>query len=102
MPCSNSTDNPAAESLRPSTETQIGDGTEDCSLEIALRLDNARAIADLVQMVCGSSTDGDDSHLSELTEVTLRAAMHCIRQEIDAAENLISCETMLASEVDHG
>lgn len=78
--------------MNDSTIPEIDTG-EDYSLEIAIRLDNARAIADLVETVCGSSVDGSDSLVEELGSGTLRAAMHCIRQEIDAAEALIHRQT---------
>jgi hypothetical protein len=64
----------------------------DYSIEIACHLENAVAIADLIETVCGTSLDGSDSRLDELANNTLRAAMFCIRQEIDAADELYTKE----------
>jgi hypothetical protein len=61
----------------------------DRSLEIGCHLGNARAIADLVYTVCGSSTDGSDSRIDELMTATLNNAMHCIMQQVEAADELI-------------
>ena len=36
-------------------------------------------------MVCGSRPDGSDGRIGELAPATLRAAMFCVGQEIDAA-----------------
>ena len=106
MAISNSTDNvpsidaaetPPVDSLRTSEQRPCAmsdtSGPEDRSLDIACRLGNARAIADLVQMVCGSSLDGSDSQIDELARDTLRAAMYCIQQEIEAVEELIPRQT---------
>jgi len=70
----------------------------DRSLEIVCHLGNARAIADLVYLACGSSKDGSDSRIDELLANTLSTAMNCIMENVEAADELyhesLACERM--------
>jgi hypothetical protein len=60
----------------------------DRSLEIPIHLTSARAIADLVFTVCGSSSDGSDSLIDSLETRTLSNAMYAIMEHLDAAEEV--------------
>jgi hypothetical protein len=62
----------------------------DYSIEIACHLENAVAIADLIETVCGTSLDGSDSRIDELANNTLRSAISCIRQELCAIDDLLT------------
>jgi hypothetical protein len=58
------------------------------SSDPGIHLENARAIADLVFVVCGCGKDGSDSDIDELAPNTLSVAMFCLIQEIDTAQEL--------------
>jgi hypothetical protein len=71
----------------------------DRSLEIACHLGNAKAIADLIFIVCGgSSANGEDSRIDELARNTLSTAAYCIMENVAAADELyheaLACERM--------
>lgn len=70
----------------------------DRSLEIACHLGNARAIADLMYLACGSLKDGSDSRIDELLANTLGIAVNCIMENVEATDELfheeLACERM--------
>jgi len=66
----------------------LADFKADRSLDIACHLLSARAIADLVFILCGSEADGSGSHIDELAPTTLSDAMYCIMQNVDGAQYL--------------
>lgn len=57
----------------------------DVSCEIGIHLDNARAITDLIVILCGSRADGSESRIEELDSDTLIGAVYCVRQNVEAA-----------------
>src|ERR1700678_4157883 len=79
MPNCNSTDNPAAESPPPDS---------DQSLEIAIHLSSAKAIADIIHICTGCADDGSESRLDELAVQTLPALVCAIQRHIEEAEQL--------------
>ena len=60
----------------------------DRSLEFAIALDNARAIADLIFHVCGGSSGGEDCQIDGLAKNTLSAAVHCIMVNVETAQEI--------------
>jgi hypothetical protein len=79
--------------MSKSKKTPTGNGATppyDVSCEIATHLAQARAIADLVFMACGTASDGSESVIEELCVGTLSNAMNCIMQNLDEAERLQS------------
>ena len=72
--------------IRPRSRTRT---RQDRSLEFAIALDNAHAIADLLFTVCGSNQDGSDSQIERKLAVnTLSSAVYCIMQNVETAQEI--------------
>jgi hypothetical protein len=82
---------PAALCLAP----QVGFPTDptDRSLEIGIAIRNARAVSDLLYVVCGVDADGTDSKLDELAHSTLQDAIGCIHGQLQLAVDLEEAES---------